>query len=212
MNFDHERDAGPAGMPSLEEMTRKAIKILSKNNGKGFLLVVEGGMIDQAHHRGWAKKALSEVLGLDAAVNSTVHQMKNDLKKTLIIVTSDHSHTLSINGYPKKGNSIFGIAQNSKFDGIPYTTLTYATGHEGFQIENVGGVLQRKNPALDDTEDFEYMPQVAIKSDEATHGGVDVSVHAMGPWAHLFQKVHEQTYVSHVISYAARLGRYSDRR
>lgn len=57
------------------------------------------------------------------------------MDQTLIIVTADHSHTLSINGYPKRGNDIFGIAQNSKADGVPYTTLTYATGGvDGYQV------------------------------------------------------------------------------
>lgn len=54
---------------------------------------------------------------------------------SLIIVTADHSHSLSINGYPRRGQNIFGIAQKSKADGIPYTTLTYATGGaDGFQV------------------------------------------------------------------------------
>lgn len=57
------------------------------------------------------------------------------MDQSLIIVTSDHSHSLSINGYPKRGNDIFGIAQSSKADGIPYTTLTYATGGaDGYQV------------------------------------------------------------------------------
>lgn len=57
------------------------------------------------------------------------------MDESLIIVTADHSHSLSINGYADRGNDIFGIAQKSKFDGIPYTTLTYATGGpDGFQV------------------------------------------------------------------------------
>lgn len=57
------------------------------------------------------------------------------MDESLIIVTADHSHSLSINGYASRGQNIFGIAQKSKADGIPYTTLTYATGGaDGFQV------------------------------------------------------------------------------
>lgn len=31
-----------------------------------------------------------------------------------------------------------------------------------------------------------------------------------GPMAHLIHKVHEQSYIAHVISYAARIGRFRD--
>lgn len=75
MKYDYERDIGPKGMPSLMNMTEKAIKILRKNEN-GFVLVVEGGMIDQAHHRGNARKALSEVSAMDDAVERTLELMK----------------------------------------------------------------------------------------------------------------------------------------
>lgn len=75
LKFDHERDSGPSGMPSLSNMTEKALKIL-KRNSKGFVLVVEGGLIDQAHHRGWAHKALSETAAMDEAVEKTLHVLK----------------------------------------------------------------------------------------------------------------------------------------
>lgn len=38
---------------------------------------------------------------------------------------------------------------------------------------------------------------------EETHGGQDVGIFAIGPMAHLFHGVHEQTYVNHVMRYAA---------
>uniref|UniRef100_A0A1B0DA98 Alkaline phosphatase n=1 Tax=Phlebotomus papatasi TaxID=29031 RepID=A0A1B0DA98_PHLPP len=209
--YDHERDKSDSGMPSLEEMTTAALRVLRKHQ-KGFFLVVEGGMIDQAHHRGWAKTALSELSAMDDAVAATVKLMTRELEETLIIVTSDHAHTLSMNGYPDKGNSIFGVAQNSKADGIPYTTLTYGTGGpDGFQVEvDSQGKVHRRDPTLDNLEDYKYVQQVGIATDENIHGGVDVAVHATGPMAHLFHCVHENSYVAHVISYAARIGRFRD--
>lgn len=62
-------------MPSLMNMTEQAIKILSRHK-KGFVLVVEGGMIDQAHHRGYARRALSEVSAMDDAVKRTIELMR----------------------------------------------------------------------------------------------------------------------------------------
>lgn len=62
-------------MPSLTEMTLKAIEILEKNPN-GFLLMVEGGMIDQAHHRGWARIALDETVALDTPVAATIQAVQ----------------------------------------------------------------------------------------------------------------------------------------
>ena len=41
------------------------------------------------------------------------------------------------------------------------------------------------------------------KNRSETHGGEDVPILATGPWAHLFVGVHEQSYFSHAIEFAA---------
>ena len=41
------------------------------------------------------------------------------------------------------------------------------------------------------------------KDRSETHGGEDVPILATGPWAHLFVGVHEQSYFSHAIEFAA---------
>ena len=41
MEYEYRRDSGPSGEPSLAEMTKKAIEILSRNDN-GFFLLVEG--------------------------------------------------------------------------------------------------------------------------------------------------------------------------
>ncbi|KAH8357899.1 hypothetical protein KR200_009114 [Drosophila serrata] len=207
--YDHERDRSDSGMPSLSNMTLKALEVLG-NSDKGFLLVVEAGLIDQAHHRGKARKALHEVLELSTAVESTLKFLKSTdrLDETLVIVTADHSHSLTINGHPDRGSSILGLAGKSKTEQTPYTTLTYGTSYEGFQVDPT--TQKRKNPTESDIQDWEYTQQAAINTDENLHGGSDVTIHAEGAMSYLFHGVHEQSYVAHAISYALRIGRFRD--
>lgn len=44
MEFEADRDTGPMGDPSLQDMTKKAISILEKNS-RGFFLFVESTFI-----------------------------------------------------------------------------------------------------------------------------------------------------------------------
>jgi alkaline phosphatase len=48
--------------------------------------------------------------------------------QTLIVVTADHSHTLTIMGYPKRGSDIRGMTGKSGTDGLPEPILSYANG------------------------------------------------------------------------------------
>ena len=72
--------------------------------------MVEAGLIDQAHHRGWANRAISETLALEQAVNDTLQILdeRDALQESLVLVTADHSHTLSISGYPNWEDDIRG--------------------------------------------------------------------------------------------------------
>jgi alkaline phosphatase len=71
----------------------------------------QGGVIDRALHQNLAKLALSEIVEMDDAVRRA-HTMTADDNDTLIIVTSDHSHTLTIPGYLTRNMSIFGLSSN----------------------------------------------------------------------------------------------------
>lgn len=111
--------------PTLVEMTEAAIEVLSKGD-KGFYLFVEGGNIDWAHHVNLAHVALDEAVMLSNAVARAVELTSR--QDTLIVVSSDHSHTMTVNGYPHRGNDIFGYGKKPAADKLPYSTLSYANG------------------------------------------------------------------------------------
>jgi alkaline phosphatase len=137
MNWESDRAMDEAGEPSLAEMTGVAIDLLSRNES-GFFLMVEGGRIDHGHHAGKAHRALTDTIAFSDAVRTALE--RTDPEQTLIVVTADHSHTLSISGYPKRGNPILGKVvavdwmrgggdvESRDALGLPYTTLSYANG------------------------------------------------------------------------------------
>lgn len=84
MNYEELRDQGPNGEPSLSEMTEVAIRILSKNPN-GFVLLVEGGRIDHAHHENVAGVALRETIALSWAVQAARKMI--DPRDTLLAVS-----------------------------------------------------------------------------------------------------------------------------
>ena len=95
-------------IPSLVNMTSAALDFLSQKSGdEGFFLMVEGGRIDHANHYALATRALTETLAMDKAVEEIL--AKVNLDDTLIIVTADHSHTLTMGGYPGRSANITGV-------------------------------------------------------------------------------------------------------
>ncbi len=76
-------------IPTLKEMSAKAIDLLSKNE-KGFFLMVEAGLIDWAAHYNDAGLMLHEMLRVNEAIDYVLDWAK-DRDDTLIIVTADHT-------------------------------------------------------------------------------------------------------------------------
>jgi alkaline phosphatase len=188
--------------PSLAEMTSKAIDILSKNK-EGYVLMVEAGRIDHAHHDGNAKRALEDTIAYDEAIKAALE--KTNLDDTLVIVTADHAHTLVMNGYSARGNNILGLSKSKgKFSqdefGKKYTTLTYGNGPGAVKGER-SDLTESQVMALD------YKQQSLVRLSSETHSGEDVAVFARGPQAYLFQGVVEQNYLYHVMNEALNLSK-----
>ena len=105
LSFAVERDAASLE-PTLSAMTVRAIDNLAARDS-GYFLLVEGGRIDHAHHAARAGVALEETLEFNRAIEAALARV--DLAETLILVTADHAHTLTIGGYPTRGNPILGF-------------------------------------------------------------------------------------------------------
>ncbi|HEB88185.1 MAG TPA: alkaline phosphatase [Deltaproteobacteria bacterium] len=203
MKFEVDRNEDPAGEPSLAEMTAFAIDFLARSSAdgpRGYFLMVEAGRIDHAHHAGNAYRALTETIALSDAVRVALE--KTDPDETLVVVTADHSHTLTISGYPTRGNPILGKVVGFDWlsdddaglslaaDGKPYTTLSYANG---------SGDPERPDLTDVDTEAPSFKQEVTVPMQAETHAGEDVPIYAGGPRAALFHGVREQNFIYHAL-------------
>jgi alkaline phosphatase len=227
MQFESNRAKDRAGEPSLAEMTRKSIELLSRNK-KGYVLMVEGGRIDHSHHNGNAYRALDETVALSDAVRAATEMV--NLDDTLIIVTADHSHTLYIQGYPVRGNNILGLVRENGSDhyaldklGMPYTTVGYVNGR-GYQgksntqpegpkrccgdARSFSPFLGRFDLTSVNVLDQDYLQETMIPLASETHAGDDVSVFATGVNAHLVRGSMEQNWIFYVMADAMRLARH----
>ncbi|XP_055599308.1 alkaline phosphatase-like [Uranotaenia lowii] len=191
--------------PSLEEMTQVAIEMMQKHE-EGYVLFIEGGQIDLAHHSTYARISLDETAEYSKAI-AKARSMTSE-EDTLIVVSADHSHTMMYNGYTKRGQDVLGIADISNRDYLPFATLSYANGR-GYE-----DTYTPENRAIrQDISDFNFnsisrrYPATA-PLDSETHGAEDVNVYASGPFSHIFVGNYEQNTIPHLMAYAAGIGAY----
>ena len=143
--------------------------------------------------------AMEETLALEDAVMAAIELTKRE--DTLIIVTADHSHAVTMNGYPERGNPILGavfrpersatnliqttvsrqLAMRTDDGGLqPFTTISYANG-PGFDVhfDRTAGFWRNITGMDLEANDFQQMGSFPFRDE--THGGEDVSVYAIGP-------------------------------
>ncbi|XP_072949535.1 membrane-bound alkaline phosphatase-like [Epargyreus clarus] len=185
--------------PTLEEMVEVAIKMLNRSE-RGYFLFVEGGRIDHAHHDSYARLALDETVEYSKAVRKA--RSLTSEEDTLIVVSSDHAHTMTVAGYPSRGNDILGSVDTAHGDdGKPYTTISYANG-KGAAIGHDGTRMDVSLQSGFINQDLNYSYPSLVPLDSETHGGEDVAVFARGPWQHLFTASYEQSVLPHLMAYA----------
>lgn len=201
-HLEYKLLADAAEQPTLIEMTEKALQILKKNEN-GFILLVEGGRIDTAHHDTNARLALDETVELHKTVEFV--RENTDEADTLIVVTSDHNNVLTVGGYmvifkeiqlltassrelktlffQPRGFNILGPGDYSRTDEMWFFSLSYANG-PGYadHLNPTGG---RVNPRGTSYLDPHFRQAATVPEIEETHSGEDVGVYASGPYAHV---------------------------
>jgi len=120
----------PSGMPSenripsLAEMTNKAVESLSSNEN-GFFLMVEGSQIDWGGHANETPYVVREVKDFDDAIG-VVLAFAQENPGTLVIITADHeTGGMTINGVNRE-NTVVDIAWTSTgHTGTPIPLMAY---------------------------------------------------------------------------------------
>lgn len=101
--------------PTLDEMTRAALKVLNSGNRNGFVLMVEGAHIDKQSHAMDAERAVVDTIEFDNAVGVAREFAAND-RRTIVIVLADHECSgFSIIGAMK---GTIDAARALPFDGV----------------------------------------------------------------------------------------------
>ena len=90
-DLPYEMDRNDAEAPSLAEMTKKALDVLSKNK-KGFCLMVEGSLVDMAAHANDPLATITEFLAFDDAVKVALDYAQKD-GNTTVVILSDHGNS-----------------------------------------------------------------------------------------------------------------------
>jgi alkaline phosphatase len=125
-------DYGFPDQPMLDEMTDKALKVLSKNNANGFVLMVEGASIDKQAHLMDSDRWILETIEFDRAIQKA-KDFATANPDTIVIVTADHecAGASIIGAYTGSGASKANVAtyEAAKFpkytinaDGYPQNT------------------------------------------------------------------------------------------
>ena len=227
MKWEADRAGDTGGEPSIAEMTEFAIERLSASDA-GYVLVVEAGRIDHGHHAANAYRALTDTIALSEAVAVADRLTSRD--DTLILVTADHSHTMTIAGYPTRGNPILGLVvpndstgapaddPMTDVNGLPYTTIGYANGSGyqgrtdtqpegpkrfGHRFERAEGLPNGRSDLSEvDTTASSYLQEAPIPMGSETHGGEDVAIYARGPGSERLGGVVEQSVIYYVLEAA----------
>ncbi|TSA30465.1 MAG: alkaline phosphatase [Bacteroidetes bacterium] len=179
----NDLDRDPDQVPSLAEMTRKAIKILAENP-KGFFLMVEGSKIDWSAHQNDPVGIVTEYLAFDDAVKEAMDFANRD-GYTAVVIVPDHGNS---------GISLGNSRSNSNYDVLPLLDLLQPLYHCKKTVEWISDAVM-ENP--EKTEQI-FFDNTGIRLTFEEIEQVTLALHSDNPYllpitlAHL---INQNTYI-----------------
>jgi alkaline phosphatase len=226
--------------PTLMDMTKTAIDVLSKNKN-GFFLMVEGACIDkQLHTMDW-QRATYDTIEMDKAVGIAKEFAKKN-EDTLVIVVADHAHGASITGtyheldgktgreavrtYADAGWPTFADADGDGFPDDPNPSVTLAVqfaNHPDYYENNKFQEVPTSPAIMADGKAIanpKRAPQggdlkvgnTPTSDPSEVHSADDVPLTAEGPGADYFKGIMDNTEVFHGIVRALGLDGRKDKK
>jgi alkaline phosphatase len=209
--------------PNLMEMTQAALQVLEKNDD-GFFLMVEAASIDKMEHPLDGPRVAYDTIEFDKAIGIAKEwaEVRGD---TLIVITADHNHSMSIAGTHDRREGAEGRQANGVYGDATYPTYEDTTG-DGFPDSPDPDVQLffgwSNHP--DHTDDFEHnevfaqpalrdhsgravdnpdrdpgaelqVGNLPLNQTNCVHTVEDVGVFASGPGAERFNAVQDNTEI-----------------
>ena len=179
-------------VPSLAEMTAKAIELM-KDHDNGFCLQVEGGKVDWAAHANDAPALIYDQIAFDHAIKVAIDFAEKD-GNTLVVITTDHGNANPGLYYGEKADKNFEslfdfqhtndwILMGTKKDDNAATFIEKVKRYQGFSLtmDQANVILNKYKEQSDDGVYNTYklpFKEYAVFSSEHTSvafGGMDHS-------------------------------------
>ncbi|MCR2823687.1 alkaline phosphatase [Lederbergia panacisoli] len=195
-----ELDRHLTSEPSLEEMTKVALKMLNQNKA-GFFLMVEGSQIDWAGHDNDPAWAMKDIEAFEKAVEIAVDFAKKD-KNTLVVIAGDHDNGgMSVGAYDKYDAKLdvlrkvksSGRYMEMQLDKNRSNAKEILKKHAGIDLTKaeVKRIEQADKPVI--AINRIVSERALIGWTTSQHTGVDIPVYAFGPGSELFKGLHDNT-------------------
>jgi len=194
-----------ANVPSLAEMTDKALTLL-RSEPKGFFLMVEGSQIDWASHANDIVGTVSEMQDFAAAIQ-VARRFAAEQPDTLIVITADHETGGLALGRDKKGYWHTALLRQVRASAAGMAARVVAGA-------DAVATLESWSPIRADVADKQTLQQAGRDGDKLEdafaaivsrhsltgwtttgHTGADVPLYAVGPGSDALRGHHDNSWL-----------------